>query len=43
MSMTAAGPLWKLSALELSQGADTYAGDGVVQADGKLALDIHHN
>jgi hypothetical protein len=43
LSMTAAGPLWKLSGLELSQGADTYAGDGVVQADGKLALDIHRN
>jgi hypothetical protein len=43
LSMTAAGPLWKLSGLELSQGSDTYAGDGVVEADGKLALDIHRN
>jgi hypothetical protein len=42
-SMTAAGPLWKLSGLELSQGADTYAGDGVMRADGKLALDVHRN
>lgn len=43
LSMTAAGPLWKLSGLQLSQGSDTYAGDGMVQADGKLALDIHRN
>lgn len=43
LSMTAAGPLWKLSGLELSRGAETFAGNGVVQADGKLALDIHRN
>jgi len=43
LSMTPAGPLWKLSGLELSQGSDTFAGDGVVQADGKLALDLHRN
>jgi hypothetical protein len=43
LSMTAAGPLWKLSGLELSQGTDTFAGEGTVQADGKLALDIHRN
>jgi hypothetical protein len=43
LSMTAAGPLWKLSGLELLQGSDTYAGRGVVEADGRLALDIHRN
>jgi hypothetical protein len=43
LSMTPAGPTWKLSGLELLQGADTFAGDGTVQADGKLALDIHRN
>jgi hypothetical protein len=43
MSMTAAGPQWKLSGLELLQGADTYLGDGALQADGKLALDVRRN
>ncbi|MDP8988883.1 MAG: hypothetical protein M3N41_02220, partial [Acidobacteriota bacterium] len=40
VSMTPAGPKWKLSALELTQGSDSYSGDGATQADGKLVLDL---
>jgi len=40
MSMTAAGPKWKLSGLELTQGSDNYSGEGATQADGKLVLDL---
>jgi hypothetical protein len=40
VSMTPAGPKWKLSALELTQGNDSYSGDGATQADGKLVLDL---
>jgi len=44
MSVTAAGPRWRLSDLDLLQGADTYSGDGALQADGKLVLDVgRHN
>jgi hypothetical protein len=43
LNMTPAGPLWKLSGLELSQGSDIFVGAGTLQADGKLALDIHRN
>ncbi len=40
VSMTPTGPKWKLSALELTQGSDTFSGDGATQADGKLVLDL---
>ncbi len=40
VSMTPAGPKWKLSALELTQGSDSYSGDGATQADGRLVLDL---
>ena len=40
VNMTPAGPKWKLSALELTQGSDSYSGDGATQADGKLVLDL---
>ena len=40
VSMTPAGPKWKLSALELTQGSDSYFGDGATQADGKIVLDL---
>jgi hypothetical protein len=40
VSMTPAGPKWKLSGLELTQGSDSYSGDGATQADGKLVLDL---
>ncbi len=40
VSLTAAGPKWKLSALELTQGSDNYSGDGATQADGRLVLDL---
>lgn len=40
VSMTATGPKWKLSGLELTQGSDSYSGDGATQADGKLVLDL---
>ncbi len=43
LTMTPAGPVWKLSDLELSQGSETFAGEGTLQANGKLALDIHRN
>ncbi len=40
VSMTAAGPRWKLSGLELTQGGDSYTGEGSTQADGRLVLDL---
>src|ERR1019366_1117497 len=40
VSITAAGPKWKLSGLELTQGSDSYSGQGATQADGKLVLDL---
>jgi hypothetical protein len=40
VTMTPAGPKWKLSALELTQGSDSYSGDGATQADGRLVLDL---
>jgi hypothetical protein len=40
MSMAAAGPQWKLSALELMQGIEMYTGDGATQPDGKLVLNL---
>jgi hypothetical protein len=40
VSITPAGPKWKLSALELTQGTDSYSGDGATQADGRLVLDL---
>jgi hypothetical protein len=41
MSMTPAGPQWKLSDLELLQGTDTLSGEAVSQADGKLVLKLN--
>jgi hypothetical protein len=35
-----AGPRWKLSNVEVVQGAETYTGTGATQADGRLVLDI---
>jgi hypothetical protein len=40
VNMTPTGPKWKLSALELTQGSDSYSGDGATQADGRLVLDL---
>jgi hypothetical protein len=40
LSMTAAGPRWKLSGLKLAQGNDSYSGEGATQADGRLVLDL---
>ncbi len=40
MNMTAAGPHWKLSGLKLTQGNDSYSGEGTTQADGRLVLDL---
>lgn len=41
MSMTLTGPQWKLSDLELLQGADTLSGEAVAQADGKVVLKLN--
>ena len=35
-----AGERWKLSSVEVTQGADTYTGSGVTQTDGRLVLDL---
>jgi len=35
-----AGPRWKISDLEVTQGADSYTGSGVTQPDGRLLLDL---
>jgi hypothetical protein len=40
LSMTAAGPHWKLSGLKLTQGNDSYSGEGSTQADGRIVLDL---
>ena len=40
VSMAAAGPRWKLSALEVTQGTDSLSGAGATQADGRLVLDL---
>ena len=40
VNMTPSGPKWRLSSLELTQGSDSYSGDGATQADGKLVLDL---
>jgi len=40
VTMSAAGPRWKLSGLELTQGNDSYSGEGATQADGRLVLDL---
>jgi hypothetical protein len=40
VSMTAAGPRWKLSALEVTQGTENLSGAGATQADGRLVLDL---
>jgi hypothetical protein len=34
------GSVWKLGEVEALQGADTFTGSGVLQADGKLVLDL---
>jgi hypothetical protein len=34
------GERWKLSSVELTQGADTYTGSGATQSDGRLVLDL---
>ena len=40
LTMTAAGPHWKLSGLKVTQGNDNYSGQGATQADGRLLLDL---
>jgi hypothetical protein len=40
VNMTAAGPQWRLSALEITQGSDSLFGAGATQADGRLVLDL---
>lgn len=39
-SEQSAGERWKLSSVEVTQGADTYTGSGVTQTDGRLVLDL---
>jgi hypothetical protein len=34
------GERWKLSSVEVTQGADTYTGSGGTQSDGRLVLDL---
>lgn len=34
------GPRWKISCLEVTQGAETYTGTGATQSDGRLVLDL---
>jgi hypothetical protein len=36
----ASGERWKLSSVEVTQGADTYTGSGLTQTDGRLVLDL---
>jgi len=36
-------PVWKLSELAVTQGADLYLGEGGTQPDGKLALDLKNH
>jgi hypothetical protein len=40
LNMTATGPRWKLSGLKITQGSDSYSGEGATQADGRLVLDL---
>jgi hypothetical protein len=40
MINAAAGPRWKLTELEVLEGAETYYGTGATQPDGRLALDL---
>ena len=40
MNMTSTGPHWKLSGLKITQGSDSYSGEGATQADGRLVLDL---
>ncbi len=40
MINAAAGPRWKLTELEVLEGAETYYGTGATQPDGRLALEL---
>ena len=40
VSEQAGGERWKLSSVEVTQGADTYTGSGATQSDGRLVLDL---
>jgi hypothetical protein len=40
VSEQSGGERWKLSSVEVTQGADTYTGSGVTQGDGRLVLDL---
>jgi hypothetical protein len=40
MSAAAGGPRWKLTNLEVQQGADTYYGSGATQTDGRLMIEL---
>jgi hypothetical protein len=40
VSEQTAGERWKLSSVEVTQGADTYTGSGATLSDGRLVLDL---
>jgi AsmA-like protein len=40
VSEQTSGERWKLSSVEVTQGADTYTGTGGTQSDGRLVLDL---
>lgn len=40
VSEQAGGERWKLTSVEVAQGADTYTGSGVTLGDGRLVLDL---
>ena len=40
VSEQSSGERWKLSSVEVTQGADTYTGSGTTQSDGRLVLDL---
>ncbi len=40
VSEQSSGERWKLSSIEVTQGADTYTGSGATQGDGRLVLDL---
>jgi hypothetical protein len=40
VSAQAVGERWKLTSVEVTQGADTYTGSGATQNDGRLVLDL---
>jgi hypothetical protein len=40
VSEQTAGERWKLSSVEVTQGAETYTGSGATQSDGRLVLDL---